>query len=196
MKSLSTQQQDSIVNQRECPPCGVCGKNSATVICVDCEPGSHFRFCDKCDTDEHNRPFGPAQRHKRFPIDQAPNPGSYIFCSRHPRVTASLYSEALNEFACSICQTDSDWVTRVLQFVLISDCTKKMRLKVQNFTKYTNDMNKKLSESKQNLETIMNNLEPVSMSVQANITKTFSDCIEVLQERQRTLLLNVEIEVS
>lgn len=198
MKNLASQdQQDSIVKeeqQRELPSCGVCGTRSATVVCIDCDPGNQFKFCEACDRDEHMRPFGPAQRHKRFPVDKVP-PNALMYCKRHPRVTATLYSETTNEFACNMCQMEEDWQGRAPLFQLISECTKKMRGKVQKMTKYTNDVVKKLSESKLNLETIMNNLEPGSMTVKANITRTFSKCIEVLQERQRILLANVDVEV-
>lgn len=193
MKNLSSKEQDSILEQRA--TCGVCKISPATVICVDCDPGNHFKFCATCDQEEHTRPFGPAQRHKRFPIDKAPMPSTYLYCTRHPRVSASLYSETSNEFACNMCQMDEDWTGRCSLFEHIGEMTKRMRVKVQKLTKYTNDMTKKLSDSKQNLDTIINSLEPGSMTVKANITRTFSKCIEILQERQRKLLDNVEVEV-
>lgn len=191
-----TDQDDEIKDGQELPPCGVCAANSAAVVCIDCDPGNQFKFCEKCDRDEHTRPFGPAQRHRRFPIDIAPIPNSSICCSRHSMVTASLYSEDLNEFACHLCKLDEDWQPLIQHFDPISEVTKKLRGKVQKLMKYTNDATKKITESRLNLETIINDLEPGSMEVKANITKVFSMCVEVLQERQRTLLANVEVEVS
>lgn len=196
MKNFSSQEQEeqnSIRDQPELPPCGVCQTNSATVVCVDCDPGNYFKFCGTCDHNEHTRPFGPAQRHKRFPIDQAPVPGSSIYCSRHSQVIATLYSESLNEFACNMCVVADD---HAHHYEPITEATLKIRAKVKKLTKYTNDMTKQLSDSKQNLEMIMNRLEPDSMTVKTMISKTFSRCVEVLQERQRMLLANVEVEVS
>ena len=195
MKNISSREQNSILKQ--VATCGVCNLQPATVVCVDCDPGKHFNFCTKCDQEEHTRPFGPAQRHKRFDIDKVPTvPSTYIHCPRHLRVTALFYSESTNEFACNMCHMEEDWPSRSSQFEHINEITKRMRVKVQRWTKYTNDMTKQLSDSKQMLETILNSLEPGSMAVKANITKTFSQCIEILQERQRKLLDNVELEVG
>lgn len=196
VKNISTEEQGNIGEQLEVPMCGVCDTNPATTVCIDCDPGNHFRFCYACDREEHTRPFGPAQRHKRFPIDKAPVPPSSSFCSRHAMVNATLYSESLCEFACQMCQMDEDWQSRAANFDLVPEVNKTLRIKVQKLTKYTSDMTKRMGESKLNLETIMNDLEPGSMAVKANITRTFSRCVEVLQERQRTLLANVEVEVS
>ena len=195
LKTVSTN--ESVVERLppDLPPCGVC-RNPATVICVDCEPGNHFNFCIKCDNDEHGRPFGPVQRHRRFPIDAAPCPNSYAGCPRHPSVTVSLFSESLNEFACNMCVTEEEWVSRSSQFDLIVESTKKLQGKVQKLTKYTTDIIRRMNDSKQTLETILSNLEPSTMEVKADITTEFSKLIEVLQERQRMLLANVDVEVG
>lgn len=184
------------MGQRELPLCGVCNKETASIVCVDCDPGNHFKFCVACDSSEHTRPFGPAQRHRRFPIDKAPIPSTKISCSRHTSVTAVYYLVGVDEFACNLCKADEDWSVRGSQVDLLTNATKNMRLKVQKLTKYTGDISKKLTESKSNLERTMSSLEPESMALKAEISKTFSQCIEVLQERQRKLLSNVEVEVS
>lgn len=197
MKNLSATSNDDQDPANELvATCGVCNLNPATVVCVDCDPGKHFRFCAGCDHDEHSRPFGPVMRHKRYPLGEAPAPPSTMFCSRHPQEAASLYSEASNEFACSTCQLEGDWSGRAATFELVVEATKRMRVKVQKLTKYINVRSKELSDSKQNLETILNSLEPASMTVKANITRTFSKLTEILQERQRKLLENVDLEVS
>ena len=195
VKNISTNDQKSITEQPELPPCGVCHNSPASIVCIDCQPGHQFKFCNQCDLDEHTRPFIPVQRHRRFPIDKAPLL-NFTPCSRHSHVPASLYSESLNEFACSECQKDEDWFTRGLHFEGVMEVAKRMRVKIQKLTKYISAVFKEITESKQNLETIMNDLEPASMTVKVNITKTFSKLIEVLQERQKTLLANVEVEVS
>ena len=174
--------------------CAVCKAEIATIICIDCSPGDHFKFCAKCDFEEHNRPFGPVQRHKRFPIDDVP-PLAHMTCPRHS-VPATLYSESLDEFACNSCTRASDWSSRSPFFEPYPNAAKKMRNKVQRMTKYTNDVTKRLTGAKLNLEAIIGDLEPGSMEVKASITRTFSRCIDVLQERQRVLLANVDDEVS
>lgn len=194
LKTVSTK--DVVERQPpELPPCGVC-RNPATVICVDCEPGARFNFCVKCDHEEHGRPFGPVQRHRRFPIDRAPCPNIYAGCPRHPSVTASFFSESLNEFACNVCITEEDWVSRSSQFDLVVEATKRLQGKVQKLNKHTTDIIRRINGSKLTLETILSNLEPTTMEVKADITTRFSKLIEVLQERQRMLLANVEVEVS
>ena len=194
MKNLSCREQNSSL--KEVATCGVCNLQPAMVVCVDCDPGNHFHFCTKCDQEEHTRPFGPAQQHKRFDIDKVPTvPNTYIHCPRHVRVTALFYSESTNEFACNMCQLEEDWPSRSSQFEHVGEVTKRMRVKVQRLAKYTNGMTKQLSHSEQMLETTLNSLEPGSMAVKANITWTFSQCIEILEERQRRLLENLELEV-
>lgn len=193
VKNIDTQGQQSEV---QAPLCGVCKTSPATVICVDCEPGSLYNFCDTCDAGEHARPFGPAQRHKRFPIDDPPIPGSSGFCSRHTMVAATLYSDNLDEFACQVCEQEADWTSRIAHFEPISETAQRLRMNVKKLTKYTNDIIIKLRDSKQNLDTIVTDLEPGAVAVKANITKTFSKCVEILQDRQKTLLANVDVEVS
>ncbi len=191
--------QDIIVSTSNPPTlgkeqCGVCGVNVASVICIDCSPGDHFKFCVQCDNDEHGRNFGPVQKHKRFPINEVPAV-TYMICPRHS-VPATLYSESSDQFACDSCSRDSDWDVRRPFFEHYSSAAKRIRNRVQKATKYTNDVARRLTGAKQNLEGIMNELEPGSMEVKANITKTFSKCIDLLQERQRVLLANVDDEVS
>lgn len=177
--------------------CAVCKETAASVICVDCVPGTHFKFCDKCDRGEHMRGFGPAQRHKRFPIDDPPALDPSIFCPRHTGVAVNLYSRDYAEFACHLCQQDDNWVqSHAMHFEPIHEVSGKLHERVKRLTKYSNDIVQKLKESGQNLETIDNELEPGAMRVKTQITETFTKCVELLQERQRTLLANVDIEVS
>lgn len=194
VKNIAAQDVPPNVPQR--PLCSVCEANPATVICVHCSPGTLFKFCEKCDRDEHMRNFGPAQRHNRFPIDNSPVPSTSTFCSSHAHIAATLYSESLVEFACNLCQQEDDWQARAVHFELIHEVTEKMKERVKKLTKYSSDMLWKLGESKQNLETVTNDLEPGAMAVKTQVTETFSKCVELLQERQKTLLANVDVEVS
>ena len=195
-KTIAKKEQSDIDEQLDLPPCYVCQSYPATKICIDCDPGNHFKFCEKCDNDEHNRPFGPAQRHRRFPIDAgAPIPSNNCICSRHPHI-ATFYSESLDEFACSVCASEDDWQVRSPHFKLVVEVTKNMRAKAQKLTKHTNDMVKKMTMSKHQLKTIISDLEPASMEVKRNIAKTFSQMIDALQERQKILLADVDYEVS
>ncbi len=197
VKNVAGSEQKKVSTKMEVPSCGVCKVNPAVSICIDCDPGKQFKFCGKCDTEEHTRPFGPAQRHRRFLIDQPHDfVTAYMSCSRHTQMTASLYSESLNEFACSLCTTEEDWSLRSVKFDLIADAAKRMRVKVQRLTVYTNDTVMRMGEFLHNLDEMMKNLEPSSMTVKADISRKFSMFIEILQERQRTLLSFVEVEVS
>jgi len=195
MKDISAD--DEVINSEkpELPPCEVC-RSPATVICMDCMPGQHFHFCEKCDIEEHGRPFGPVQRHRRFPQDKAPGVGTLATCSCHPSVTVAFYSEGLNEFACNSCVAEENWPLKSSQFEPIGQATKKLQGKVQKLSKYTQDILKRLAVSKQQLEDILTNLEPSSINVKAEINTRFSALIEALQERQIILLSNVEIEVG
>ena len=177
--------------------CAVCLVKPAFMICIDCEPGKHYKFCKQCDLEEHSRSFGPVQKHRRFAIDDvaAPILSYSMTCARH-NAPATLYSERSDEFACSNCTRDTDWDARSPFFEHYASAAKKLRNKVQRMTKYTNESTKRLMEARKTMETIMNELEPGSMAVKANITRTFSKCIEMLQERQRVLLANVDDEVS
>lgn len=192
LKTISTEVDQE---QPDLPPCDVC-RNPATIICVDCEPGNHYNFCVKCDHEEHGRPFAPVQRHRRFPIDKAPSPSSYARCPRHPTVTVLFFSESSNEFACNLCTSEQDWATRSPQFEVIGEVSKRLRGKVQKMNKYTTDTINRLTLSRQTLENILSHLEPSSMDVKADITAQFSKLIEALQERQRILLDNMDVEVS
>lgn len=195
LKSISGDGKLMNSEQPDRPPCGVCRK-PASVICIDCEPGNHFHFCEKCDEEEHGRPFGPVQRHRRFPGDKAPVLGSLTGCVRHPNATVSFYSETLNEFACNLCVAEEDWSLRVVHFTSVSQATKKLQGRVQKLSKHTLDILSRLTGSRQMLEDILTNLEPASLNVKAEINSRFSNLIEALQERQKILLANVDVEVS
>ena len=194
--------QDIIQANSNPPPvdveqCDVCSTSAAKMICIDCQPGSQFKFCENCDKKEHSRPFPPVQRHRRFPIDPSTShASSTVTCLRHATIAATLYSQSLHEFACSTCTMDADWESRSLLFESCASAAQKMRYKVQKMTKYTNEVTKRLTGARQDLESIMKELEPKSLSVKADITRTFTQCIDKLQERQRVLLDNIDNEVS
>lgn len=195
LKNISDDDKLIDSQQPERPRCGVCPK-PATIVCVDCEPGSHFHFCVMCDKEEHLRPFGPVQRHRRFPSDKAPVIGTFTGCVRHPNVTVALYSETLNEFACSVCISEEDWPSKGIHFEPLGQATKKLQGRVQKLSKHTQDILNRLNVSKQMLEDILTNLEPASINVKAEINTRFSSLIEALQERQKILLAIVDVEVG
>lgn len=194
VKNIAAQDEPPSVPQK--PLCGVCNTSPATVICIHCLPNTFFKFCDKCDLDEHMRKFDPVRRHKRFPIGSSLVPGTSTTCSRHAHSAATLYSELLAEFACHLCQQEEDWQARAVHFEDTLKVTEKLKERVKMLTKYSSEMIWKLGESKQNLEAISNDLEPSSLAVKTQVTETFSKCVELLQERQKTLLANVDMEVS
>ncbi len=178
------------------PLCEYCGKVEATMICVDCNPtGVHVRFCSECEWKEHNRPFRPVQRHKRFPIDQVPVESYRIICSTHHSKDATMYSVCLNQFACEECTMAQDWPTRYQNFEPIDRAVRRLRTEAQRLNQYSKDVLNSLASAESNLSKIVYELGPSVSNAKSQIQTTFSEILTAIQERQQKLLKYVEEEV-
>lgn len=176
------------------PKCEACKEVSATVVCLDCFPGSQFLFCDGCDSKEHNRPFAPVRRHRRFPIDNPPP--AHIICTRHRGNRAIMFSVNLNQFACEECKQSPDWISRADQFEPVQEVVRRWRTQAQKLNQYSRDVVDKLTGSKRSLSRIIHELNPSASTAKSQIQKTFGELMDIIQERQQNLLKYVEEEVS
>ena len=177
------------------PLCGVCSTNTATIACIDCQPGIPFKFCKDCDHKEHNRNFGPVHRHRRFPVDRVPVATSYVCCSRHLTNKAVSFSEKYNEFACNTCESESDWQNRREHFEAIFSCAQRLRYNLQMLNQCTRDRIGKLVESKLRVEGIIHELGPSASTAKTQIATKFGEIVHQIQSRQQKLLNYVEEEV-
>ena len=177
------------------PLCGVCSINPATIACIDCQPGTPFKFCEDCDNREHNRNFGPVHRHRRFPADRVPVTSSFVCCSRHRTNKAVFFSEKHNEFACNTCESQSDWQIRREHFKVVSSSAQMVRSKLQTLNQSTRDIIGKLAESKLRLEGIIHELGPSASTAKTQIATKFGEIVHQIQSRKQKLLDTVEKEV-
>lgn len=176
------------------PKCDACNEKPASVVCLDCSPGSQFVFCEGCDSSEHNRPFAPVRRHRRFPIDKPPP--AHIICTVHRSNQATLYSVSLSQFACDECKLSQDWVTRGPQFEPLHEAVRRLRTQTQKLNQYSRDVIDRLTGSNRTLSTIIHDLGPSASTAKSQIQKTFGEVMDIIQERQQNLLKYVEDEVS
>ena len=144
----------------DAPLCEVCSKAPATLVCIDCQPGSQFKFCKSCEQVEHNRPFEPVRRHRRYPKDQVPQKALAMFCTRHKSIEATHFSESTREFACTQCIGEQEKHNGAIQFELISDTVKRLRVQAKKLSVNSREIVGKLGEATARLDTIINELGP------------------------------------
>ena len=174
------------------PDCEYCKKNPAEKVCIDCSPGAQVKFCVQCDSEWHNRPFPPVQRHRRYPINQLPT--LTPTCSTHRSNEATLYSFQLNEFACSECSASS--VLKHQQFEPIQQAVLKLRSRAQRLNQYSQEVIGRLSQSEVKIGQIVFELAPSVTTAKNEIQATFSNIIDAIQERQQALVKRVDFVVS
>ncbi len=177
------------------PLCDVCHEKPTTMVCIDCQPGFHYRFCETCDKFEHERNFGPVRRHRRYQVNQVPALMTFVACSRHGDRRAVYYSESRKEFACNACEVQSDWIFRSEHFELIPECAKKLRASVQRLYQTGGNIIGSLAASKSNIDAILNQLGPSASTTKANISSQFAEIVSQIQARQQALLNQVDKEV-
>ncbi len=178
------------------PLCEYCSHVPATIVCVDCNPtGEHVKFCAECEWKEHNRPFKPVQRHKRFDINQVPVEMFRIVCSTHHSKTATMYSISLGEFACDECTKALDWETRERLFEPTQTAVERLRTEAQRLNQYSRDVLNNLAAAETELASIIYELSPSASSAKSQIQTTFSEILSAIQERQQKLLKFVEEDV-
>ena len=176
--------------------CVVCKEAPATMVCIDCQPGSQTKFCQKCEEKEHNRGFAPVRRHRRYPNDQVPWPAVTIYCSHHRGYKATLYSESLHEFACDeVCTSEPDWPSRSAQFEPMSEAVKRLRVQAQGLSVKSKNAVMKLRRAKKSIRHEITALEPTALRVKEEVIAQFTELMDVLQERKQKLDALVKEEV-
>lgn len=71
--------------------CQDCKKDIATLICFQCLP-SGFKFCKMCSEREHNRSFGPMQKHVPKAIEKVKISTPVPSCKIHPNQPCLFFS--------------------------------------------------------------------------------------------------------
>lgn len=176
------------------PQCEACRVKPSTIVCLDCSPGSYYRFCVDCDKSEHERGFAPSARHRRRAEGKIPS-SIHVFCSEHPKNEATYFSVELNQFACHECTTNPIWVTRSRDFEPIADAVTKLRGNAQRMIQHSREILDRLSDSKRELIDVVNGLGGAGGEAKSSVSKTFGDIIELIQKRQMQLLKYVD-EIS
>ena len=177
------------------PQCEACRVKPSTIVCLDCSPGSYYRFCVDCDKSEHERGFAPSARHRRRAEGKIPS-SIHVFCSEHPKNEATYFSVELNQFACHECTTNPIWVTRSRDFEPIADAVTKLRGNAQRMIQHSREILDRLSDSKRELIDVVNGLGGAGGEAKSSVSKTFGDIIELIQKRQMQLLKYVDEIVS
>ena len=178
------------------PDCEYCSLRAAERVCIDCSPGNQVKFCGPCDSEWHNRPFPPVQRHRRYPINQLPTVTPT--CSVHSSNQATCYSLVLNRFACAECTVSSDWSLKQQQnqFEPIEQAVPRIRTRAQRLNQYSQDVVERLSQSEIKIYQIVAELAPSVTTTKNDIQTTFSGIIDAIQERQQSLMRHVDNVVS
>ena len=176
------------------PDCEYCKQMPAEKVCIDCNPGSQVKFCVQCDSEWHNRPFAPVQRHRRYPINQLPT--LTPTCSSHRSNEATLYSLRLNQFACNECTASPDWDLKQQEFEPIEQAVRRLRTRAQRLNQYSQEVVGRLSQSEIKISQIVFELAPSVTTTKNEIQATFSNIIDAIQKRQQTLVKRVDAVVS
>ena len=176
------------------PDCEYCKTNPAEKVCIDCSPGAQVKFCVQCDSEWHNRPFPPVQRHRRYPVNQLPT--LKLTCSTHRSNEATCYSLKLNQFACNECSASPEWVLNQHEFEPIQQAVLKLRSRAQRLNQYSQEVIGRLSQSEVKIGQIVFELSPSATTAKNEIQATFNDIIKAIQKRQQSLLKRVEAVVS
>ena len=178
------------------PDCEYCLMRAAEKVCIDCSPGNQVKFCGPCDSEWHNHPFPPVQRHRRYPINQLP--ALTPTCSEHSSNDATYYSVELNQFACAECTVSPDWNSKQQQnhFEPIEQAAQRLRTRAQRLNQYSQDVVERLSQSERKINQIVAELAPSVTTTKNDIQTTFSDIIDAIQERQQSLMRHVDSVVS
>ncbi len=193
---LQTRRDDCQETVTQKPLCEVCHERPTTKVCIDCQPGFHFKFCAICDRLEHERNFGPVRRHRRYETHQVPLLMTFVPCGRHTDRIADYYSVTLDEFACAACEVQSDWPNRSEHFEPIQESAKKLRGDLQRLYQTGGNIIGSLASSKAKIDAILYQLGPSASTAKANISSQFADIINQIQTRQQKLLKQVDVEVQ
>ena len=172
--------------------CENCKASHAHIVCTDCNRGGTFYFCYNCDHSEHNRPFKPAQSHRRHPIDQV---SFAAVCSSHPHKKATLFSVHEFKYACEECEKAPNWQSNSAGFYAIDEVVKKLRSHSQELNIHSREVISGLKEAKKKVKCIIEALDPSASKTKYDIQMKFGAFIDAIQKRQQELLEHVEKEV-
>lgn len=164
--------------------CEYCGEEEATLVCFNCSLIG-IRFCSKCDREEHERSFKPAQLHRRVPIDQLE---PVMSCANHSNSPVTHFSELHDRFACFQCQQQSDWNTLSSSFLPIPLAASKLRKTVANMNNLCAKELNKVFVASGEVEEGLNTLKQSSILARQEIQHEFADLKRLLAEREKILL--------
>ena len=180
------------------PKCEYKGQHCLEVakwVCFDCNPTTNTIFCENCIKTEHERGFEPVARHRRMLMADVNNPHS-ASCPYHPRNHATLYSIHFQQFACADCDsTRPGFAETKDQFEPISDAVHRLRSQAKRMVTYSQDVLAKLNVALVSISANNAELGPAVELTKNQIQKKFSEIREIIQDRQLTLMKQVQAEV-
>ena len=172
--------------------CCYCNDRPAEKICFGCDPGG-CKLCDECCTAEHNRPFAPVKSHKPLKLDEVVNLPKN-FCAKHQQAL-KYYSEKAAIFGCKQCLVEQGDDLN-LEYLPIDVAIQTLRQKLPLVTEELERYLKRLQDAQRRMEMIQGQLGVTKSKAMQEILKKFSKYQIIFQERQKTLLANLETEVS
>ena len=176
------------LRRREAAPvdlCWICN-NPAKKICFDCDP-TGCKLCEVCCITEHSRPFRPVQLHKPLNFDEV----NTFFCVKHKQLLTH-YSEKATIFACKECLAglgDKDFLPMEAAIQTLRQRLPKMMEDLESYLR-------RLQDAQRRMEIIQGELGATKSKSIHEISKKFNIYQYIFQERQNTLLVNLESKVS
>ena len=165
--------------------CCICN-HPAEKICYDCDP-SGCKLCEVCCNTEHSRSFSPAQMHKPLNINEA----NASFCVKHKQLLTH-YSETETIFACKECLTElGDESFRPIE-VVIQTLRQGLPKVMEDLESYL----RRLQDAQYKMERIQNEFGVTKLKTMQKMIKKFNNYQTIFQERENTLIANLEMEVS
>ena len=177
----------------QCEYKGVQCVEKATWVCFDCNPKANTMFCNACITTEHERGFEPVARHRRMLMTEVNSPYT-AYCPHHPQNRSTLYSLKHRQFACSECESRPDFPD--MKFEPIGAAVEGLRSEARRMVKYSGDVLAKLNVTLTSISANNAALRPAVEQTKNQIQEKFSEIMEIIQERQLTLMKHVQTEVG
>ena len=172
--------------------CCYCNEKPAAKICFGCDPAG-CKLCDQCCDAEHNRLFAPVKSHKPLNINEVMN-APKNFCSKHDQMLTH-YSVKAETFACKKCVAELGNDLNI-EFLPIQVAIQLTRQKLPKVTEDLESYLKRLQDAQLRLERIQGELGVAKSKAILEILKKFLKYQIIFQERQKTLLANLESKVS
>ena len=165
--------------------CCMCN-NPAEKICFQCDPNG-CKLCEACCIVEHSRSFPPVQMHKPLSIDEVVS----SFCVKHKQLLTH-YSEKAEIFACEECLAELGDVDFLPMEAAIQTLREQLPKMMEDLESYL----RRLQNAQNKIEKIQNELGATKSKTMNKILKKFNSYQLKLQEQEKTLLTNLETEVS